>query len=482
MSNDEKTITIIGAGLVGSLLAMILQQRGYQVTMFERYQDIRSIPSLGRSINLVLTSRGLRAVNLLGPALMKEVMQLCQPVMGRTLHQPDGQIQYQPYGKDESECNYSISRFELNKFLLDKAAKAGATIHFNTKVNKYDFDTNTLHLEKGATPTKAGTKSTFKAGRVVGADGGGSAIRYAMRDAKFTDFGEEMLSHGYKEMIFPKNTSGSMDVKGLHIWPRGDHMLMGLLNLDGSWTGTIYLAKEGPRSFKELNTKESVARFFEQYYADAIPLLGGIQSVTDQFISNPVGILGTVRAKKYNADGKALLVGDAAHAIVPFFGQGTNCGFEDCFKFAQLLDQTQDWGVLFERFDHERRANGDAIADMALDNFVEMCDRVGDQRFLLQKQVENIIENKWPERYRSRYAMVCYGGLGNVSYSAAQQLGEKNYEILGELLQGLKKAEDVDLAKASKLIDEKLLPLQKKLRINLATVSHDLDVLTAAKL
>mmetsp|Transcript_20478 Transcript_20478/g.40545 ORF Transcript_20478/g.40545 Transcript_20478/m.40545 type:complete len:484 (-) Transcript_20478:126-1577(-) len=468
--------TILGAGLVGSLLAVVLRQKGYTVAVYERYQDIRSIPALGRSINLVLTSRGLRSVALLGEKLLQDMLSFGIPTLGRILHQTDGSQQFQAYGRDDSEHNYSISRFELNKFLLRKAAEAGAVLHFQHEVKNLDLDAMTLTVNVG------GVSKTVKTGRIIGCDGGGSAARYAMQRAGATTFEEIPLSHGYKEVIFPKAPFGGpcMSMKGLHIWPRGHHMLMGLANLDGSFTGTLYCPNQGEDSFKELSTPDKVTSFFKTHYSDAIDLAGGEDSLAKQVIGNPTGFLGTVRCSKWNYKGRCLLLGDASHAIVPFFGQGCNSGFEDVRVFAQHLDKyvthiNSDSQVeaCFEAFNLFQRPNANAIADMALDNFVEMCSRVGDPQFLLKKQVEQLLENRFPHKYRSRYAMTCYGGFGNVTYHAAITLGRVQHELLSQIVANLQRAQDVDLKQAEALIDAKLVPVQKQLKVDLLTVSHE---------
>lgn len=290
-------------------------------------------------------------------------------------------------------------------------------------------------------------------------------------------------------MLFPKAPDGGpcpLAKERLHIWPRGAHMLMSLANLDGSHTGTIYLPKKGPGSFEELSSDAKTAAFMTEHYGDAVPLMGGMAEVTRQFLGNPVGFLGTVRAKTWSS-GRTLLIGDASHAIVPFFGQGTNCGFEDCLRLDEVLATAgstphhRDTVACFREYALARKPNGDAIAEMALDNFIEMRDRVGGERFLLMKAVENLLENRLPHKFRSRYAMVCYGGLGNVSYDVALKLGAIQTAILEELVPEHTTAlEDVDMAKAEALVEAKITPLLKDWGIDLTTVSHDLEVPVSA--
>mmetsp|Transcript_21348 Transcript_21348/g.30907 ORF Transcript_21348/g.30907 Transcript_21348/m.30907 type:complete len:455 (-) Transcript_21348:652-2016(-) len=413
-------VVIIGAGLVGSLLAYLLQKKGFRVSVFERYQDIRQIPSLGRSINLVITKRGLRAVDCFGEeGLRDEILALAVAVTGRVIHQQDGSVQFQRYGKDDSECNYSISRFELNKFLIQKAESAGAKIYFGHSLDSdsTDFSDGTCNGggDVGCTlefvAHRDGIESrvrVFCACPVVGCDGGGSRARYAMRNAGLTEFKETMLGtdnggsrHVYKEMLFPQGTG--LVQHGLHIWPRRNHMLMALANLDGSMTGTLYMDEEGSESFATITDAEAGQEFFEKYYPDAIPLLGGIDRANDQMLTNPSGILGTVLTSKWNHKGRIVLIGDAAHAIVPFFGQGMNSGFEDVLELIRALDRhgcsggclsevvdveaannlttppvmdsdvAASWANAFEEFNAARKPNGDAIATLAVENFHEVC-------------------------------------------------------------------------------------------------------------
>ena len=284
-SSDDNEITIIGAGLVGSLLGIILQNAGYRVTIYERFGDIRAIPSAGRSINLVATVRGLRALSVLPPALKAELLELGTKVTGRIIHLDGTEPVFQRYGKDDSEYNHSISRYDLNKFLISRAEAAGVKLHFGHKLVNVDLSANTAELNF---VDDGGREVAVKcAGPLVGADGAGSALRYALRDAGHCSFVEEKLESGYKEMSFPADAAaaGGMAAHGLHIWPRGDHMLMGLANLDGSFTGTFYMRNEGDgESFASVEASEAASlAFLEQHYADALPLLGGAEAVSAQF-------------------------------------------------------------------------------------------------------------------------------------------------------------------------------------------------------
>lgn len=459
MSSDPKSVTVIGGGPVGCVLAVILARRGHEVVLYEMRPDMRraDIPA-GRSINLVLTERGMKALDLLG--LKEEVLAGTVPVIGRQIHSLEGELAYQPYGKDASECNYSVSRGALNQLLLTKAEKEGVRLVFQAKLKGADFDAGTLTFTR-----KDSAIETVEAKQVFGCDGAPSGVRRALCEREGFSDSMDLLEHGYKELLFPAAPGGGFAMRkdALHIWPRGSHMLMGLPNQDGSFTGTIYLPNYGADSFESLTTPEKVSEFFEAYYPDALPLIEGLPL---SFLDNPTGHLGTVRSYPWHLDDRALLVGDAAHAIVPFFGQGLNCGFEDCAVLSGLLDEhggpTAD---AFAAYTEARKPAGDAIADMALENFVEMRDRVSDPAFLLRKAVESRLETTFTAKYRSRYAMVMYS---TIPYHHAQQAGVIQSEILDTLCEGLTSPDDVDMDQASKLIDQKLSPFVAEHAIDLA--------------
>lgn len=511
-----KQIVIIGAGLVGSLCAVVLLRKGFSVCIYERYQDIRSIPSLGRSINLSVTSRGLRAIKALGGTLYEEILNLATKIRGRIIHMADSKVVFQRYGKDDTECNYSISRLDLNKFLLDLAGREGAELHFNHGLSETsDFATpgsvgSTLHFWQ-TFPDRATPKTPVRVCAecpIIACDGAGSRVRYALRRSGLTNFSEDVLPRGYKEVLFPKpehdfGASGKDGGEpcegfyGLHIWPRGEHMLMALANRDGSFTGTIYMDNLGPEESFAAFSDSSDGRnkclaFCEKYYADAALLVGGMDALVEQIVTKPTGILGTVRTETWAVEGKVLLIGDSCHAMVPFFGQGCNCGFEDTLWLSRLLDRYcceggqcsadkltgENFKACFAALEAERKSSANAICDMALENFVEMRDKAGDVKFQAMKKVENLLENKFPSKFRSRYAMVCYGGEGNVSYANAKALGEVQATILDRLCSSAEtyshdgSPPSIDLLLAERLIDEELVPQQQRLAIDLSTVRH----------
>ena len=477
------SITVIGAGLVGALVATVLRSKGYQVRVYERYGDIRSIPSVGRSINLVATVRGLRALKSLPEEICERLLELGTRVTGRIIHTTDGERLFQRYGKDDSEFNYSISRYELNKFLLTEAEKAGAQIHFGAKLVDLDAsgDRCCLKFDFGDGPTTVRCE-----GPVLACDGGGSGVRRALGDRAGAT--EEKLESGYKEMLFPK--TNELEAHGLHIWPRGTHFLMALANLDGSFTGTIYMVNDGEGATfgaLEAGGVDKAAEFLEEHYGDAVALMGGAKNAAAQLVKNPRGLLGTVRTATWGFGAKLALVGDAAHAIVPFFGQGMNCGFEDVDVLCALLEahappasRTPDFATAFAKYEAARKPNANAIANMALENYDEMMDQTGDPEFRKRKALENALENsELGDRFRSRYAMVCYGGgrqPGGVQYDHAYQLGKVQWDIVCDLASGLDDPENaaayLDKAKAAALLDAKLAPLQQRLGVDLATISH----------
>ncbi|MCY4524155.1 MAG: NAD(P)/FAD-dependent oxidoreductase [Halobacteriovoraceae bacterium] len=433
---------VVGAGLVGPLLAIMLKKKGYRVAIFERRADMRKQKlSEGRSINLVVTSRGLAALSRIG--LEKKVLEITIPVKGRMMHSSKKELTYTPYGKN-NECNYSISRGGLNRFLLDKMEEIGIPIYFSHKL--IEVNNNRLIFD-------AGEKKSFEAERIFGADGAGSQVRKVLA----VETKEEPLGVDYKELLMPALPSGGypMEKNALHIWPRRTHMLMGLANLDGSFTMTLYLPQEGALSFSKIKTKNEIKDFFQNDFPDVVPL---IPDFVDEFLNHPASSLGTIRSYPW-ASSNTCLVGDAAHAIVPFFGQGMNAGFEDCSCLFDLLNESDDWNDIFKRYDSIRRPNGNAIADMAVENYLEMRDRVGDKRFLFKKKLEQKLEESFPAYYKSRYRIVAYT---LIPYLHAQNIGEIQKDILNELAEGIDSVEDLDLDKSETLITKKLAPYLKK--------------------
>lgn len=441
--SNEKNITLVGAGLVGSLLAIFLAKRGFGVTIFERRPDMRvDTISAGRSINLAISARGLHALSQVG--LSEQILKIAIPMRGRMIHAVDGQLTEQPYGKDDSQFINSVSRGELNKMLMTEAEKTGlVNIHFHTKTTAIDFEKNQLTLER------EGNIKNVPFQHVVATDGSGSVIRDAIMAANQKTADIQHENYGYKELTIPPGPNGTfLQAKNfLHIWPRGRYMLIALPNIDGSFTCTLFLPLTGDLSFDTLKTKSDVESFFKRDFADATAL---IPNIAEAFFENPTGSLTTVRCAPWHFKNKALILGDAAHAIVPFFGQGANCGFEDLSVFDELLGQLgTNFESLFEKFSTSRKKNADAIAHMALENFIEMRDKVGRPEFLLRKQVERLLEAKFPTQFTPRYSLVTFSRL---PYSEAEAMGVKQDVILDELCKNLAQAADVDWEKAASLV------------------------------
>ncbi|MBY0356761.1 MAG: FAD-dependent monooxygenase [Candidatus Obscuribacterales bacterium] len=469
VKKQELNIALVGAGLVGSLLSIFLARRGIKVKMFERRPDMRKeIISAGRSINLAISTRGIKALSLLG--LDKSVLAKAVPMRGRMMHSLTGELTFQSYGMNDDECINSISRGTLNKLLMTEAEKSGLVeIEFNKEVTDIEFESDTLTiLDK-----RSGQTEKVRFDMVIGTDGSASAIRHAMLRLPGYQASETKLEYGYKELVILPDAAGGhkLEPNALHIWPRGNFMLIALPNFEGSFTCTLFLPFAGPLSFEHLQSDQEISAFFQSYFADAVPY---IDNLVETFKSNPTGHMVTVKSYPWNIEGKTLLLGDAAHGIVPFFGQGMNCGFEDCSVLSRFIDGMEDlsessWAKMFAAYGKERKVNADAIADMAVENFVEMRDKVADPKFLLEKEVEKILQKEFPGRYVSRYALVTFN---NVPYKLALDAGIVENEILSKLCKGINKADEVDLSLAERLIDESLVPLLEPYTPELSLVSH----------
>ncbi len=414
MTGSTAPVAVAGAGLAGSLAAIYLARRGLDVTVYERRPDMRTAQiAAGRSINLALSVRGLTA--LAGVGLDQDVLAMAIPMRGRMMHAVDGTLRFQPYGRDE-EAIYSVSRRELNVMLMDRAEASGVRFQFNTRVRDVDVRDGTLTLQtEGATETTR-QPSQF----VIGADGAFSQIRQRMQRRGRFNFSQAWLAHGYKELTIPPAEDGSfrLEPEALHIWPRRDFMLIALPNPDRSFTCTLFLAHEGAQdSFEALSTPEAVTAFFNAEFADAVPHL---EALTDTFFANPTGNLVTIRCSPYNHGERALLIGDAAHAIVPFYGQGMNAAFEDCTVLEGLMDThgIDDIGRVFHAFSDQRAPDADAIAELAVYNFEVMRALVADEKFLQRKALEHILEEEFGDTYRSLYGMVTFS---NIPYAEALQ-------------------------------------------------------------
>ncbi|GAB4408394.1 MAG: NAD(P)/FAD-dependent oxidoreductase [Bacteroidia bacterium] len=445
---------IIGAGLAGSLMAIYLAQKGYRVQVFERRADMRKgRAEAGRSINLALSARGIHALRETG--LLDEVMAQAIPMYGRMIHDPEGGLTFQRYSKDPQECIYSVSRAGLNISLMNRAeAMEGVSFAFGHRCENIDTDTGTIRL----TDMTTGREFDAPGLRTIACDGAFSAVRYALQRTPRFNLSQSYLDHGYKELTIPPDAAGGFQIEphALHIWPRGQFMMIALPNPDHSFTCTLFAPYGGETGFDALQSPEAVGAFFERYFPDAVPLIPDL--LTD-FFANPTGSLLTIRCAPWVLGDRIALLGDAAHAIVPFFGQGMNAGFEDCTVLSECIDcHAPDWQQVFAAYQQSRKHNADAIADMALENYIEMRDTVADEAFLFRKQVEHAIEQQL-EGYRSRYEMVSFT---RIPYAEAYRRGEINQRILARLLDGLDHVEDLDLQLAQALIHAHLPPLAQE--------------------
>jgi kynurenine 3-monooxygenase len=452
MPQKAETITLIGAGLNGPLLALELVKRGFQVEIYERRPDMRRVRmSAGRSINLALSARGIYALTQAG--LWNDMQRIVIPMKGRMMHSTASEITFQPYGRKESDVINSISRAELNIALMNAAEERGVKIHFQKRCVGMDMNNNVIYLQDEIT----GEERSGTVDIVIGCDGSASAIRGEMLKPSGFDFSQEYLDYGYKELTIPADTGGkhALETNALHIWPRGNYMLIALPNVDGTFACILFLPFEGEDSFEQLTRREEVLEFFQSRFPDASALMPDLE---DNFFANPVGSMVTIKCSPWHVEGKALLLGDAAHAIVPFFGQGINCGFEDCTVLLQLLDQHgPEWTKVFCEFESARKQNTDAISDLAIENFVEMRDRVGDPRFLFRKKVEFALQEKFPDRFVPKYSMVTFL---RVPYAVALERGQAQDRILTALCEGIDRVDELNWAKAEKMIYEQLAPLE----------------------
>ncbi|MGC4103119.1 FAD-dependent oxidoreductase [Ferruginibacter sp.] len=421
----KKDTVIIGAGLVGSLLSIYLSKRGYNVKIYERRADMRKEKiAAGRSINLALSDRGIKALEEVG--IMEEIKKIAIPMHGRYIHNADGSTAYQPYGNDGQFIN-SVSRGELNKMLMDLAEKNGAEIFFNERCDAIDWKKKTVHFENAEELTTIHYQLAF------GSDGAYSAARltHQLQHDRF-QYQQYYIDFGYKELNIPAGSNGAfmMEKNALHIWPRGNYMLIALPNMDGSFTCTLFFPFEGDPSFASLDTKEKVRSFFEKTFADAVPLMPTLE---DDFFNNPTSSLVTVKCFPWVRNDDFALIGDAAHAIVPFFGQGMNCGFEDCRVLNELIDKhNEDWHLILQEYQNLRKPDADAIAELALNNFVEMRDKVGDPKFLLQKKIETAFSKKYPGKWIPAYSQVTFSP--QIRYSDALKNSAKQENIMQEVM------------------------------------------------
>ena len=427
-ANQSKEVLIIGAGLCGTLLAIRLAQRGYAVEVFEKRPDMRNVSlDAGRSINLALSVRGLKALELVG--LKEEVLQQCIPMPGRMIHAVDGQTFFSNYSGRPDECINSVSRTDLNIALLNKAASyPNLKLVFDSTCVNVDLEKAEASFVNNVTMENIHKSS----GVIFGTDGANSALRQSMMpktNQLLFNYSQDFLRHGYKELSIPPEENGGFRIEknALHIWPRGSYMVIALPNLDGSFTVTLFLGFDGLNGFNSLTTKEAVLSFFEDQFPDLLP---HTPSLIDDFFNNKTGSLGTIKCYPWQAFGKTLLLGDAAHAIVPFYGQGMNASFEDVVVLDEVIDsKSGDWNDVFVDFQERRAVDTNAIADLAIDNFYEMRDHVANPVFMKKRKLEMALEKAYPAYY-SKYSMVTF--KDDISYAEAMDKGRKQDMFLME--------------------------------------------------
>ena len=424
MTNETKNIAIIGAGLVGSLLAIYLSKRGSRVSVFERREDLRKKNSdEGRSINLALSNRGIRALEEVG--LADDIKKMALPMHGRMMHDKAGKLTFQAYGKQGQYIN-SISRSGLNGILIDKAERNHVRFFFQHRCTAVNLEETSVTFQKASHDFET---QTFDL--VIGADGAFSAVRSAMQITDGFNYSQTYLAHGYKELHIPANKSGdfAMEKNALHIWPRESFMMIALPNPDGSFTCTLFFPFEGALSFESLSQDHQILTFFQEMFPDAIQ---HIPHLIEDYHSNPASSLVTIRCFPWVRN-KTFLIGDAAHGIVPFYGQGMNAGFEDCRILNQLLGSHRDhWPRALHDFQEIRKTDCDAIARLAFDNFIEMRDHVADPEFLLRKKIEARLHELYPDQWIPLYSMVTFNE--NIRYSEAYRMGKKQEKIMDDVM------------------------------------------------
>ena len=422
---------IVGAGLGGALMATYLGKAGYDVELYEQRPDQRKIGAFGgKSINLAVSARGIHALDEIGIA--EKVLESAIPMRGRVIHSPSGGLSFQPYDKDPARCINSISRAGLNMALLDAAEQAGVRVHFDAKCVEADINAPAVTIQNG----EAGETTTATSGILIGADGAFSAVRRSMQRLDRFDYRQDYLAHGYKELVIPSGPNGAFQLEknALHIWPRQSFMMIALPNADATFTCTLFWPFEGPLSFDALETPDDIRRFFEREFPDAFPLM---PTLVEDYQNNPVGSLVTVRCGPWHYRDKAVLLGDAAHAIVPFYGQGMNASFEDCSALnACIAQHAPDWERAFAAYFAMRKENSDTIADLAIANFIEMRDHAASPGFRMKKRIERILHSFVPG-YVPLYTLVSFTRMPYAEAVRQAKRQTRNLTIVATILAAL---------------------------------------------
>ncbi|MDX9789327.1 MAG: NAD(P)/FAD-dependent oxidoreductase [Candidatus Kapabacteria bacterium] len=444
MQTPQK-IAVVGSGLVGTLLAVYLKKIGHTVHVFDRSPDIRTIEFSGRSINLVMSDRGWKTLEKIGFA--EEIKKIGIPVDKRAIHMQDSKLNYQYYGK-EGEAIYSLSRGVLNKKMIELAEAAGVEFFFEHRVWDVTLSEATLHIGE----TERGEWKQLKYDKVFGADGAFSRIRHRMQRQSMFNYSQEFMNIGYKELHIPANPDGShkIDKHSLHIWPRGDFMLMALSNPDGTFTCTLFMPFEGENSFEQLKDEESLVSFFAEYFPDTKEV---IPDLVHDFFKNPTSYLVMMKCFPWTYQDKIALIGDSAHAIVPFYGQGMNAGFEDITVLGEMIEKyDDDWKQIFSEYEKSRKPNADAIAELSYQNFIEMSAKTADEKFLLQKDIEKWFSDKHPDLWMPLYSRVTFSLQ---PYSEALAIGNIQDQIMNEVLQ----MENIEERWRSEEVENKIIDL-----------------------
>jgi len=425
MTQTPKNIAIVGSGLVGSLLAIYLRKHGHRITVFDRRPDIRTIEFSGRSINLAMSDRGWRALAEIG--IEEEIKKIAIPMDKRALHVMGKPIYFQNYGKD-GEAIWSISRGVLNRKMIDLAEKSGVEFKFEEKV----WDVNLPEAKLYTGETEKGEWKEYAYDLIFGCDGAFSRIRHKMQRRSRFDYSQDFLDVGYKELTIPANADGShkLDVNSFHIWPRGRFMFIAMPNIDGSFTCTLFMPFEGEVSFESIKTKDEAKNFFKTHFPSVDH---EIENLTEDFFKNPTSAMVTMKCYPWTYWDKVALVGDSAHAIVPFYGQGMNAGFEDIFILNEIIkEQGDNWEGVFEQYQKQRKPNADAIAELSYRNFIEMSSKTADPKFLLQKKIEKKFADKHPDKWIPLYSRVTFSYR---PYAEAMAIGDTQEKIMAQIME-----------------------------------------------
>lgn len=444
-----KSISVIGAGLAGTLCSLYLARRGYSVDLFESRSDLRNSPiDYGRSINLALSCRGITGLKSMD--LLDEVKKIMVPMRARAIHEANGEIHYQPFGRFDDEYINAISRTDLNVLLLNKAEEYdNIHLHFDMKLLHLD-----VHQKKLVFEVNGEKKAEYSYHRLIGADGAASQVREVLKQEGYVEAEREFLDHGYKELSISKTHSVGMAREHLHLWPRDSFMMLGNPNPDDSITGSLFLANKGKDSFAQLNNEEQLVSFFQREFPDAFKVM---PNLVTEFFANPVGHMSTIKCSPWYYRDECLLIGDAAHGIIPFFGQGMNSAFEDCRILDELLDQyNDDWGRVMPVFYGQRKINTDAVAQMSIDNYHEIHSDVRNPMFILQKQVERQLMSRYPDRYVSKHVLVMFS---NTPYARAMAHGTLQSQFLNQICSAITDVKELNWQK----IDELMGDYDKKL-------------------